>query len=474
MTTPTRSPLVPARLPASPRRPGEGRRLLALLGGMAALGLTCHVTAAAPQRPQEPGGPPGGPQMKQGGAFSRKDYGEKELKEPFKGVTIDGQMIRGLFPIRSTGVATGPVRAAAEAFLAALTNEQRARVSFAVDAAEWRKWSNVSWYVRQGVALNQMTAPQRQAALDLMRASLSAKGFKTAQDIMRLNHTLGELLGDRRQPGDEFDEDIDAFTVMGKPSASDPWGWQVDGHDLIVNDFVLGDQVVMTPPFMGSEPVRATAGKYAGTAVLQGEQDEGLALINALDAPQQQAILSATKGGLENVAEAFKDNVVLANAGIKATELTAAQREQLVDLIGEYVRNRDDGHARIAMDDVRQHLDETYFAGIGKFDPQAVFYDRVQSSAILIEFDHQALGPLGAVTQGGADQPPAGGPPMGRTGGRSPSRQHIHTVVRTPNGNDYGKDLLRQHHEQHPHDHRGRPVALAARLGSLRSRCGRA
>jgi hypothetical protein len=25
-------------------------------------------------------------------------------------------------------------------------------------------------------------------------------------------------------------------------------------------------------------------------------------------------------------------------------------------------------------------------------------------------------------------------------------------VVRTPNGNDYGKDLLRQHYEKHAHD----------------------
>jgi hypothetical protein len=25
------------------------------------------------------------------------------------------------------------------------------------------------------------------------------------------------------------------------------------------------------------------------------------------------------------------------------------------------------------------------------------------------------------------------------------TRDHIHTIVRTPNGNDYGKDLLRQH-----------------------------
>jgi Protein of unknown function (DUF3500) len=29
---------------------------------------------------------------------------------------------------------------------------------------------------------------------------------------------------------------------------------------------------------------------------------------------------------------------------------------------------------------------------------------------------------------------------------RGPSRNHIHTVVRTPNGNDYGRDLLRQHY----------------------------
>jgi hypothetical protein len=29
-----------------------------------------------------------------------------------------------------------------------------------------------------------------------------------------------------------------------------------------------------------------------------------------------------------------------------------------------------------------------------------------------------------------------------------PSRDHIHTIVRTPNGNDYGNDLLRQHYER--------------------------
>ena len=30
-----------------------------------------------------------------------------------------------------------------------------------------------------------------------------------------------------------------------------------------------------------------------------------------------------------------------------------------------------------------------------------------------------------------------------------PTRHHVHTIVRTPNGNDYGIDLLRQHYERH-------------------------
>ncbi|MEV6616671.1 hypothetical protein AB0N31_23020 [Streptomyces sp. NPDC051051] len=33
---------------------------------------------------------------------------------------------------------------------------------------------------------------------------------------------------------------------------------------------------------------------------------------------------------------------------------------------------------------------------------------------------------------------------------RQPTRQHIHTIIRTPNGNDYGVDLLKLHLETDP------------------------
>jgi len=86
------------------------------------------------------------------------------------------------------------------------------------------------------------------------------------------------------------------------------------------------------------------------------------------------------------------------------------------------------------MEQIELHLNDTYFSWVGKVSPDAVFYYRVHSPVVLIEFDHQ--NPVGTTMIN----------PRG-----TPTRDHIHTVVRTPNGNDYGKDLLRQHLETHPH-----------------------
>ncbi|HSL72453.1 MAG TPA: DUF3500 domain-containing protein, partial [Longimicrobiales bacterium] len=349
--------------------------------------------------------------------------------EPFKGVTSDGNLVPGLFAIRATGVSTQPMRGAAERFLAGLTAEQRSKTAFAVDDGEWRLWNNVHRYARQGVSFREMSEDQRERAFGLLRASLSAKGLEKSRNVMRLNGHLAEL----RNNFDEYGEDLYYLTVMGNPSDSEPWGWQLDGHHLIVNYFVLGDQVVMTPTFMGSEPVRATSGKYAGTAVMQEEQNKAEALMASLTAEQRQrAVIRAPKTANVPLAHAFRDNVVIGYAGIPARELNAAQQQLLLDLVAEYVNNLDDGHARVRMEEVKQHLNDTHFAWIGDTGPDAVFYYRIQSPVILIEFDHQS--------------------PVALPGPRVPGRAHVHTVVRTPNGNDYGKDLLRQHYEAHKND----------------------
>lgn len=355
------------------------------------------------------------------------------LAEPFTGVATSSGLVPGLFPILASGVSTEPIRQAASSFLTTLTPEQQIRTVFAVDAPEWRRWSNVDngIYVRQGVSLEEMTEDQRDAAFDLLRVSLSARGLRLSRDIMKTDQTLRELNNNILRYGEEkyF------FTVMGIPSREEAWGWQLDGHHLVINYFVLGDQVVMTPVFLGGEPVVTESGKYEGNAILQEEQDQGLALLKSLSDDQRTAAILRPDKTVNNIlAEANQDNRIVDYEGVSASVLSTAQQQQLLEVVDLFVGNMREGHARVRMDEVERHLGETYFAWIGGTDDDAVFYYRIHSPVILIEFDHQR--PVGTRHL----RPPD-----------VPTRQHIHTVVRTPNGNDYGKDLLRQHLEAHPH-----------------------
>jgi hypothetical protein len=362
-----------------------------------------------------------------------EDAEQTGLAEPFRGITTNGDVMPGLFQISPSGVSTEPVRNAAQRFIASLNSVQLAKAMFPVDDIQWRKWMNQHFYVRQGISFQEMTEAQRELAFGLMRASLSTQGFELTRNVMRLNETLAELAEDPVFLG----EWLYFITIMGIPSATEPWGWQFSGHHAIVNFFVLGDQVVMTPLFLGSEPVRATSGKYKGVVMLQHEQKDGLDMVRALPGPQQQkAVLNFSKTGNNNLTEAFKDNVILDYAGIRAKDLESPARRQLRDLMQLYVSNMDDGHARIKMSEVEKHIENTWFAWVGGTQDDSVFYYRIQSPVILIEFDHQRPANLAKFVKDPS----------------VPTQQHIHCVVRTPNGNDYGKDLLRQHYLAHPHE----------------------
>lgn len=243
---------------------------------------------------------------------------------------------------------------------------------------------------------------------------------------------LNEVLAQLTNKPDEYGRDLYWLSFMGQPSATEPWGWQLEGHHLTINYFVLGDQIVMTPTFLGSEPVMATEGVHAGTRVFELEESKGLATIRALTAQQREKAILAPEIPRDVFTSAFRDNFELRYEGISFSELSMGQQELLIDLITEYVGNVRQGHAEVKMEEVRHHLNQTHFAWMGGFDDRSVFYYRIHSPVVLIEFDHQRGQALES---------------------DSPSRNHIHTVIRTPNGNDYGKDLLRQHYEQSAHSH---------------------
>jgi hypothetical protein len=354
------------------------------------------------------------------------NYLEKSLAaaaEPFKGITSDGNLVPDLYGIRKTGVSTQSIREAAEAFLGSLTAEQRAKTLFPVDTAEWRKWSNIHpTLMRHGTPLFQMTDAQRDCAFALLRESLSQRGFEETLDIMHLNETVQEMTGRLS----EYGEDLYWLSIMGTPSATEPWGWQWDGHHLIINYFVLGDQVVVTPSFLGAEPVHARIGKYAGLRVFKADEDYGLALARTLSENQRAKTVIAPETSGEDFATAFRDNLVLDYKGIRYDELSAAQHDRLLTLVDYHVGRMRSGDAQTKMEEVRHHLQETFFCWMGGMDDDSTFYYRVQSPVIIVEFNHQRGIAFREHTK--------------------PYRDHIHVIVRTPNGNDYGKDLLRRHY----------------------------
>jgi hypothetical protein len=367
-------------------------------------------------------------------------WANQQLQQPFVGVTTDGRPLGGLFDLTETGVSTRPIVEAGRRLLDFLSDAQRHAIEFPVDAEEWRHWFNPEFNAfRHGVLLESLDDTGRDLALDLLWASLSGRGYETARNAMRLNETLREITGDSHGLG----EWLYFLSIFGTPSESEPWGWQIDGHHLIVNCLVLGDQVVMTPAFLGAEPIEADSGTYAGTRIFDDEQALGLAMMRSLTAVQQAEATTLTSMLRKDLPPdrshfadwrthtgAFRDNQIIPYEGIRAAELSGEQRARLVALIELYVGLIRDGHAQVKMAEVLRHLDETYFSWIGPSNDVSPFYYKLHSPVIIVEFDQH---------------------PGIFLDNDEAERFHSHLVVRTPNGNDYGKDLLRQHYARFNH-----------------------
>ena len=374
-------------------------------------------------------------------------------RQPFVGITAEGKPIPGLFSLGPNGAPTEAMIAASTRLLAEVSAEERAALLLPVEAREWRRWNNTEMYTyKYGLRLDEIRLPLRDAVLAVVRESLSAKGYDKTRDVMRLNHFLGELAFNTKVLG-EWSYN---FTLFGAPSLSEPWGWQLTGHHLVLNCLVIGHQMVLSPAFMGAEPNYADTGPFAGTRLFQDEEHGGLALIRAMSAGQRdEAILHhATVGGdlpagrrhradQLHLGGAFQDNRLVAYEGTSVAGFSAPQRKQLLDLVKAYVEPLPEGPQKARMEEVERHLAGTHFCWIGGTGEDDTFYYRIQSPVVMIEFDHHSgvflTNPL-------------------------PAKFHIHTIVRTPNGNDYGMDLLRLHYAQ-DHHQESKPGQAGAPIG---------
>jgi len=365
-------------------------------------------------------------------------------KAPFTGITTDGHVLPDLFSLRPSDAPTRPMAAAANAVLGCVSPAQRAALTVPIDSRLWREWQNTELYVETyGLRLDEVSDSVRESVMDVLRASLSSKGYETSRAVMRLNRFLGDLVGSPAVLG----EWSYTFCLFGTPSQTEPWGWQLFGHHLTLSCFVLGQQMVLSPSFLGAEPAYADSGPFAGISLFEDEERAGLALIRSLSpAQQRQAIVahSMVGGDLPPGRRHFADNLHLGGAhqdnrivpyeGLRGSALSALQRRDLLDLVAAYIAPLPPGPYAARMEEIERHFGDTHFCWIGGYEDESPFYYRIQSPVVFIEFDHHA-----GVFLTNAE----------------PAKFHVHTIVRTPNGNDYGIDLLRLHYAQAHHHRRG-------------------
>jgi len=346
------------------------------------------------------------------------------LEEPYRGISVGGAIEQGLYRFVADQPPCRNLVAAATNLLNQLNDKQRRQISFPLECKEWRSWSNVHPYVmRHGVCLDDLVPSQRDDIFTLMQQVLSPEGFETARGIMKLSEYNRQIT---RRP-EEYGEYLYWFSLMGEPSEHEPWGWQIDGHHLIVNCLVIGGQIVLAPVFMGAEPVKASGGQYAGLRVLQEEETAGLLVMRSLTPEQRQSAIIAPEPPADVVAGAFADNVELPIQGVRFSDLSVQQQTLLRALIDIYLRRMPAAQASAKRSEVEEHIASTYFCWMGGFGDDDPFYYRAFNAVLLIEFGHLS----GLVF----DNP-------------QPTRNHIHTVIRTPNGNDYGKALLLNYRKQ--------------------------
>jgi Protein of unknown function (DUF3500) len=186
--------------------------------------------------------------------------------------------------------------------------------------------------------------------------------------------------------------------------------------------------------FLGAEPNLIDEGPHRGVHLFEGQDRLALELLRDLPPDIRDRVVlfhdkldpaipegRAVFGDELHLGGVFQDNRVIPYEGVRAVDFPARSRSQLMDVAALFVDHLPNGPFQAQLDRMLAHLDETWFCWIGGSGDEDPFYFRIQSPVFLAEYEHHA----GIVLNN-----------------QQPAKFHTHTIVRTPNGNDYGAALV--------------------------------
>ncbi len=301
---------------------------------------------------------------------------------------------------------------AAHALAALLDEKERATLFYDFDDnAQRRRWSNLptSMVPRGGLRWGDLDQPQRDAAMAMLGATLSARGLQQIKDNMAGDEAL------HKRGSANFGEDEYYISILGEPSATEPWMWQFGGHHLGVNATIVGPSVTLAPSLTGGQPVDFTIGDR-DVRQLGLEEDAAYLFVGTLT-PEQltDLVVSERRGDLAFGPDAR--SIQPRKEGLRADALHARQRLALIEWIEARVGILNEAHAAPWLDEIGDELDETYVAWFGPTAPGRPASYRIHGPSLIMEYAPQRLG----------------GDPT----------DHTHAILRDPK-NDYGAHSLQR------------------------------
>ncbi len=304
--------------------------------------------------------------------------------------------------------------AAAQNFLATLTDEQRHKVQFEFkDETQRKRWSNLPTgiFKREGLRTGDLSELQSSAMWKVLHGALSPNGYEKIERIVEADEVLAKGDAGGRV---KFGKKEYYISFLGKPSESEAWILQFGGHHLALNVTFVGAHSTITPSHTGVQPaIYQLEGK--SIRPLGQENDKAFALINSLDAAQRkQAILGVQM--LDLVLGPGRDGQMIQPEGVKGASLTEKQREMLIDLASEWTGIQNDTAAKEKLLELKKNVTETWFAWAGPTEKGSAAYFRIQGPTVFIEYAPQRLG--------------------------GDATKHIHTIYRDPT-NEYGAGYLK-------------------------------
>ncbi|MCQ1996500.1 DUF3500 domain-containing protein [Arthrobacter sp. zg-Y1171] len=316
--------------------------------------------------------------------------------------------------------------AAAEAFLATLSDEQRETVLYDYgDATKTTSWSNfpVTFVQRAGLNLADLSDEQETAALAVLQALLSDEAYDTVSGIMGGDEYLQQNSSSTEQSLGQY-----YIAFFGEPSDTGAFEVQFGGHHLGINATLdgAGDAITFAPTHLGVQPAVYTDADGNEVQPFDGIYTDAFAFFDSLTGEQQAAL---TSGDVSMCAPGDTCDFD-AGAGLTGADLTDAQKQLLLDLIANWSGMADEQTTADSRAKIEATLGDTVIAWSGE-----TTYDMSTGDGISFSISGPNVYVAFQAQQGSAGADVDGVSTSGWG--------HVHTIYRDPT-NDYANTVVQE------------------------------